>query len=166
MITVLPNSAQNLLNTRSVNFCSKLDDNVIKCSNDVTSAVIQSIPIDVLVDSGSCISLISSSVLKHFNSTPKPTYRVLKGIGSQLVESTSFVTLVIELPRISIEADLYIVPHHCISTPVIIGTDILNREGITYIRQNGAQILTHTEVTATVNNIQFNVKRYAAFRRR
>ncbi|XP_026327446.1 uncharacterized protein LOC113235768 [Hyposmocoma kahamanoa] len=151
-------SESSSLNVHSVNFCSKLDDNVIKCSNDVTSAVIQSIPIDVLVDSGSCISLISSSVLKHFKTTLKPTYRVLKGIGSQHVESTSFVTLVIELPRISIEADLYVVPHYCISIPVIIGTDILNREGITYIRQNGVQILTHTEVTATVNNTQFNVQ--------
>ncbi|CAK1585048.1 unnamed protein product [Parnassius mnemosyne] len=140
------------LNPHNVNFYSKLDSNVSRSTIDVTSAVIEGVPIDLLVDSGSCISLVSSSLLKHFKVNQRPTYHILRGIGSQLIECTSFVTLIVELPHISIETEFYVVPHDCISTPVIIGTDILNREGITYIQQNGFQILTRTGKPLPVNH--------------
>lgn len=126
----------------NVNLCRKRDS---VANHDVMTAVIEGVPLDVLIDSGSCISLISRSALKHFVCNHVPTYRVLRGIGSQEIESTSFVTLVVEFPDISIEVDLYVVPESCMNASVLIGTDVLNREGVTYIRTNGMQRLMRTE---------------------
>lgn len=104
-------------------------------------AVIQKLPVDVLIDSGSDISLISESVLKYFNFNKLPTYRRLRGIGSQDIESTSYVNTTLEFPEIALEVDLYVVPSSCIQAPILIGTDALNRVGVTYIRTNNSQRL-------------------------
>lgn len=51
-------------NDRNVNFCR--EPMVSERSNDITTAVIQGVPVDVLIDSGAInVSLISSDVLKH-----------------------------------------------------------------------------------------------------
>lgn len=110
-------------------------------------AVVQKVPVDIMIDSGSDISLISESVLKHFNLNRKPCYRVMRGIGSQEIQSTSFVTTVVELPEVSLAVDLYVVPTECISAPILIGTDVLNRKGVTYIRANGEQRLTRSDMS-------------------
>lgn len=110
-------------------------------------AVVQKVPVDVLIDSGSDISLISESVLKHFEMNRKPCYRVMRGIGSQVVQSTSLVETVVELPEVSLAADLYVVPAECISAPILIGTDVLNRTGLTYIRTGGKQRLIRSDVS-------------------
>lgn len=112
--------------------------------NNVIPALIQKVPVDTLIDSGSEISLISESILKYFNFHKNPAYRLLRGIGSQEVESTSYITTVIEFPEVSLEVDLCVVPSNCINAPILIGTDVLNRKGITYIRANNEQRLTRT----------------------
>lgn len=78
-------------------------------NSDVVVAVVQDISVDVLIDSGSTVSLIASSLLKHFNCSRKPGLRVLKGLGSQEVESTSYVTLPIEFDGLTLEVDLFVV---------------------------------------------------------
>lgn len=87
-------------------------------------------PVDVLIDCGSTISLMSSSLLKHFNCACKPAFCVLRGLGGQELESTSFVTLPIEFEGITLEVDLFIVASEFMNTPVIVGTDVLNRDGV------------------------------------
>ncbi|KAH9634605.1 hypothetical protein HF086_009257 [Spodoptera exigua] len=99
------------------------------------------VPIDVLIDSGSTISLISSSLLKHFECARKPSFRILKGLGSQEIESTSYVTLPIEFDGITLEVDMFVVASEYMNTPVIVGTDVLNREGVRYIRTRDSQLL-------------------------
>lgn len=106
-------------------------------------AVIQGIPVDVLIDSGSSISLISSSLLKYFKGARKPAFRVLRGIGSSEIESTYFVTLQIEFSEITLEVDLHAVSTEFMNTPIIVGTDVLNREGVTYVRTRHQQYLTY-----------------------
>lgn len=130
-------------NKKSVNFCHKLQGTTTH--SDVTTAVIQGVPTDVLIDSGSHVSLISEAVLRHFNCNRVPTCHILKGIGSQNIESTSYVTLVVEFPDISLEIDLLVVPVNCMSVPIIVGTDVLNREGVAYVRVNNQQRLMHID---------------------
>lgn len=137
--------------TSNVNFCQKTDD--LQQSN-VMTAVIEKVPVDVLVDSGSDISLISSSVLRHLKCNRIPTFRLMRGIGSQEIESTSYITTVVELPEISVEVDLFVVPSECLSTPVLLGTDVLNREGVTYIRSGGNQRLTRVEKVSRVHHLR------------
>lgn len=125
-------------NTKNVNFCQESSDK----NKDIVVAVIQGVPVDVLIDSGSCISLISSSLLKHFRCARKPAFRVLRGIGSQEIESTYFVTLPIEFNEITLEVDLHVVSPEYMNTPIIVGTDVLNREGVVYVRTHKQQSLT------------------------
>lgn len=114
---------------------------------NVIPAVIQKIPVDILIDSGSNISLVSESVLNHFDLNKKPCFRVMRGIGSQEIHSVFFVTTVVELPEISLEVDLYVVPAECISAPILIGTDVLNRKGLTYIRSDGEQRIVRSDIS-------------------
>lgn len=46
---------------------------------------------------------------------------------------------------IALEVDLYVVSPDCLSTPVIIGTDVLNRDGVTYVRTKGKHYLARTK---------------------
>lgn len=126
-------------NKKNVNFCR---ESINTQRNDIVVAVIQGVPVDILIDSGSSISLISSSLLKHFNCARKPAFRVLKGIGSQEIESTYYVTLPIEFDEITLEVDLHAVSPEFMNTPIIVGTDVLNREGVTYVRTRDKQHLT------------------------
>lgn len=142
-------------NKNEVNLCRELEGSQCK---DVTTVVIQGIPVDALIDSGSCVSLISESAQKHFNCRLVPSYQALKGIGSQNVESSFYVTLVVEFSEISLEVDLIVVPDSCMSIPVLIGTDVLNREGVRYIRTGTEQrVMRATESeTNTVLHVQSN----------
>lgn len=126
-------------NKDNVNFCREIE---VTRNSDIMVAVIQGVPVDVLIDSGSTISLASSELVKHFDCPRKPAFRVLKGIGSQEVESTYFVTLPIEFSDLTLEVDLFVVDAMYMNTPVIIGTDVLNREGITYVRTRDRQCIT------------------------
>ncbi|RVE41316.1 hypothetical protein evm_014030 [Chilo suppressalis] len=126
-------------NTSNVNLCQEN----YSSKRDIVVAVIQGIPVDVLIDSGSSISLISSSMLKYFKSACKPSFRVLRGIGGREIESTYFVTLPIEFSEITLEVDLHVVHPEYMNTPIIIGTDVLNREGVTYVRTRGHQYLAY-----------------------
>lgn len=132
-------------NKNNVNFCRELEGS--SSDSDVTTAIIQGIPMDVLVDSGSRVSLINESVLKHFRHSRLPTYQVLRGIGNQNIECTAYAPVVVEFSDIALEVDLLIVPSKCLSVPVLIGTDVLNREGVAYIRLNGKQQITRVSNT-------------------
>lgn len=139
---------------RNVNLCK--DYNLDRNRNrDITTAVVQGIPIDVLIDSGALgVSLISSDVLKYFSHCLKPIKCTLKGLSDHEISASSYVTLTIEFSDISIEADLVVVPAPCISTSIIVGTDVLNREGITYVRTRDRQYITHTPtLVANVNTV-------------
>lgn len=139
-------------NNNKVNFCR---ENETTSNNDVVVAVIQGVPVDILIDSGSTISLVSSSMLKHFHCSQKPAFRVLKGLGSQEIESTSYVTLSIEFDGITLEVDLFIVASEFMNTPVIVGTDVLNREGVRYVRTRDSQTLVRENVdTHAVMTVQ------------
>lgn len=120
-------------------------------------AVIQKLPVDVLVDSGSDISLISESVLKYFNLNKLPTYRRMRGIGSQDIESMSFVNTILEFPEITLEVNLYVVPSNCIQAPILIGTDVLNRSGVTYIRTNDSQRLVRVDHVQAVTTAEVDM---------
>lgn len=117
-------------------------------TNDITTAVIQGVPVDVLIDSGALnVSLVSSDVIKHLNPTLKPTRCVLRGISNHEIVATSCTTLTVQFANIAIEADFIVVPAKFMKTPLIIGTDILNRDGITYVRTKDCQYLTRTPVS-------------------
>lgn len=118
------------------------------------TAVIEKIPVDVLIDSGSDISLISQSLLKHLSCNRVPTYRLMRGIGSQELESTFYVTSVLEFPEISVEVDLFVIPSESISAPILLGTDVLNRNGVTYIRAGNVQRLTRTDGLSQVHHLR------------
>lgn len=132
-------------NSRRVNLCSELPAGNLSPRTDLVPAVVQGVPLDVLIDSGALnVSLVSSKVLKYFTCERRPLRCSLKGIGDALVEADSFVTLTIELDGISFEADFVIVPGSSMTAPIIIGTDILNRDGITYVRTKDKQYITRT----------------------
>lgn len=144
-------------NQRKVNLCKELSNNPV--NNDICTAVIQGIPVDVLIDSGALnISLISSDIVKYFSCARKPTYCVLKGVSSEEIIAHEFITLTIEFSHISLEVDLVIVPSSCMNTPIIIGTDVLNRDGVTFFRTKDKQYLTRStsQSASKVNNVTAN----------
>ncbi|CAK1591322.1 unnamed protein product [Parnassius mnemosyne] len=94
---------------------------------------------------------MSKNVVKHFPCQVKPTNQLLRGLGGMEIRSESFVTLPVEFSDITIEIDFYVVGGNNLSVPVIIGTDVLNRKGITYVRTGDSQRIIHSE--ATVNDI-------------
>ncbi|XP_046971049.1 uncharacterized protein LOC124538087 [Vanessa cardui] len=133
-------------NRDNVNFCKEKRN---ARDSDVVVAVICGVPVDILIDSGSTISLISLSLLKHFDCVRKPCFRVLRGIGGQEIETTQYVTLPIEFDEIALEVELFVVPSELMNSPVIIGTDVLNREGVTYVRTCDRQYLKHVSNEVT-----------------
>ncbi|KAL0894189.1 hypothetical protein ABMA27_014214 [Loxostege sticticalis] len=134
----------------NVNFCHEIQDDYQR--NDITSAVIQGVPVDILIDSGSQISLITETVVKHFQCTQTPSFCTLRGIGGQEVESSFSTTLTIEFPEISLEVDFHVVPDCYLTVPVILGTDVLNRDGVVYTRTRGVQHLTRSKSVLSVRS--------------
>lgn len=134
----------------NVNFCQEAIDDYKR--NDIATAVIQGIPVDILIDSGSQISLIAESVVKHFRCTHTPSFCTLRGIGSQEVESSFSTTLTVEFPDITLEVDFHVIPDRYLTTPVILGTDVLNRDGVVYTRTRGAQRLTRSKTVLSVES--------------
>lgn len=130
-------------NQRKVNLCRELASS---CSNsDVSPAVVQGIPVDVLIDSGAInISLVSSDVAKLFSGPRKSTLCVIKGVSDSEIVSREYVTVTVEFEHVSLEVDLVVVPASCMNTPIIIGTDVLNRDGIVYIRTKDRQYLSRS----------------------
>lgn len=129
-------------NKSGVNFCREIAGT--SKNRDVITAVILGVPVDVLIDSGSCVSLLSTEILKYFSCHVKTTYQLLRGLGGMEVEVNSFVTLPVELTDITLEVDFHIVDSKHLSTPVIIGTDVLNRKGVAYIRTSESQRVVHS----------------------
>lgn len=123
-------------------------------NNDLTTTVIQGVPVDVLIDSGALnVSLVSSDLVKHLSCTVKPTRCVLKGLSSHEIVATSYVTLTVEFADIALEADFVVVPAAYMSMPMIIGTDILNRDGITYVRTKDRQYLVRAPESNETNRV-------------
>lgn len=141
-----------LRNQAKVNLCSDLSK-YPPSSSDVVASVVGGVPMDVLIDSGALgVSLISSDVLRYLPCQPKPRHYVLKGVSDKEVVCNTYVTVTLEFDYISIEADLVVVPSSHMNTSVIVGTDVLNRDGVTYVRTKDRQYLTHSKV-ATVNEV-------------
>ncbi|KAJ2937542.1 hypothetical protein O0L34_g19050 [Tuta absoluta] len=98
---------------------------------------------DALINNGAIgVSLVSSDVLKHISCQPKHRVCVLKGLSKKEVIATTYITATIEFSDLSVEADLVVVPAECMNAPVIIGTDILNRDGVVFIRTKDTQLVT------------------------
>ncbi|XP_041973936.1 uncharacterized protein LOC121729479 [Aricia agestis] len=143
-------------NKNKVNFCSTPD---FSKNNDVMVGIIQGIPVDILIDSGALdVSLISSDVVNHFSCCKKPINSQLKGISDTTIFVEFYVTLTIEFPEITLEVDLLIVPRECMNAPIIIGTDVLNRDGVTYVRTRSLQRLTRGLSVNRVCNVQANIE--------
>lgn len=141
------------MNQRNVNLCKELSNG--PQNNDIGTAVIQGIPVDVLIDSGALnVSLISTSVVKYFSGPRQQTYCVLKGISSSEIIVREYITLTVEFSNIALDVDFVIVPSSFMNTPIIIGTDVLNRDGVTYIRIKHGQYLTHSSDSNKVNLVQ------------
>jgi hypothetical protein len=139
-------------NQRNVNLCTELS-NALK-NNDICTAVVQGIPVDVLIDSGALnVSLISSSVVKYFSGPRKQVNCVLKGISTTEIIAHESISLTVELSNIALDVDFVIVPSTYMNTPIIIGTDVLNRDGVTFIRTKHGQYLTHAPVTNKINSV-------------
>lgn len=137
-------------NKRNINFCREYQN--INENGDKTVGVIQGTPLDILIDSGALnVSLISSDVLKHFSCRLRPTRCALKGISDREIIVNSYVTLIVEFRDIAVEVNLMVMPSECMTAPIIIGTDVLNREGITYIRTKDRQYLTRSSSKSTAN---------------
>lgn len=58
-----------------------------------------------------------------------------------------------EFPEISVEVDLYVVSPDCINAPVLLGTDVLNRKGVVYIRNNESQKITRLDAFPRVLHV-------------
>lgn len=138
-------------NQANVNFCSSPPTK----RSDIVVGIIQGIPVDILIDSGAIgVSLISSSVVNHFSCPRKLTNCQIKGIGETVININVYVTLTIELEGISLEVDLLVVPDECMNAPVIIGTNVLDRDGVTYIRTKDSQRITREPVSEIVLSVE------------
>lgn len=136
-------NSSNSNNQRKINLCSEFSE--AGDINDMCTAVIQGIPVDVLIDSGALnVSLISSAVVNYFSGSRKPINCSLKGIGDRGFVAREYITLTVEFSDIALEVDFVIVPALYMNTPIIVGTDVLNRDGVTFIRTKHGQHLTRT----------------------
>lgn len=128
--------AESQSGKRNVNFCSP----PLHKRSDIVVGVIQGIPVDILIDSGAIgVSLISSAIVNHFSCAKKTVNCQIKGVGESVTQVDSYVTLTVELQGISLEVDLLVVPSQCMNAPIVIGTDVLNRDGVIYIRTKNSQ---------------------------
>ncbi|CAG9564918.1 unnamed protein product [Danaus chrysippus] len=142
-------------NERNVDLCAE-NNSKNTGGSDIVVVVVDGIPMDAIIDSGALnVSLISSDVLRYLASQPKSTNCVLKGISEKEIVVKAYVNVTLELSQISIEANLLIVPSSCMNAPINAGTDILNRDGIMYIRTKDDQYLTRS----TDSLIQINTLR-------
>ncbi|CAH0721738.1 unnamed protein product, partial [Brenthis ino] len=117
-------------------------------------AVIQGVAIDVLIDSGALeVSLISSNVLKYLSCQPKPTHVAIKGISDREIIIKQYVTLNIEFRNITVEVDLLVIPSSYMTASIIIGTDVLNRDGIVFVRTKDQQYLTHSSTCSKICSV-------------
>lgn len=139
---------ERVRNNSSVNFCRENEGD--RKNSDVTTAVISNIPVDVLIDSGSAVSLITSDLIKYFSCRVKPAFQLLRGLGGMEVVAKSMITLPMQLNNMTLEVDFYVVDKSHLNVPVIIGTDVLNRKGVAYIRTGDSQYIVHSDF---VNNI-------------
>lgn len=137
-------------NKSNVNFCREIVNNYK--ANDITAAIIQGVPIDILIDSGSTISLISDSVINHLKCKQIPSFRLLRGIGKHDVESLNYTKLSVEFPEITLEIDFHIISDCYMSTPVIVGTDVLNRDGVAYVRTKGEHRLIRRDRVQSISS--------------
>lgn len=72
---------------------------------------------------------------------------MLKGIGSQEIENTFYITLPIEFDGITLEVDMFVIASEFMNTPVIGGMDVLNREVFLYVRTRDSQLLTRETIS-------------------
>ncbi|KAG7301088.1 hypothetical protein JYU34_015486, partial [Plutella xylostella] len=80
-------------NVKKVNLCREYEGE--QKSNDITTAIVQGIPVDVLIDSGALnVSLISEDTLRYLSCSKRPTMCVIKGISEKPITVNSLVTLV------------------------------------------------------------------------
>lgn len=136
---------------RKVNLCKSFN---VGFNNDISTAVIQGVAIDVLIDSGALeVSLISSNVLKYLSCQPKPTHVAIKGISDREIIIKQYVTLNVEFRNITVEVDLLVVPSSYMTASVIIGTDVLNRDGIVFMRTKDQQYLTHSSTCTKICSV-------------
>lgn len=120
-------------------------------NRDVVSAVLAGIPTEVLIDSGSSVSLISADLLKCLSTPIKSHLKLLHGLGGIEIRSEGYVTLPIQISDVTLDVNFHVVPQDCLCTPVLIGTDVLNRDGIAYIRTSDSQRIIKEK--AFINNI-------------
>lgn len=137
-------------NKANVNFCREREL-CGRAQRDIITAVVCGIPTDVLIDSGSSISLISNDLVKHFSCRMQACVQILRGLGGVEMRSDYYVTLPIEFSDVTLEVDFYVVPRDYLSAPVLVGTDVLNRRGIAYIRTGECQRIVRN--SPCVNNV-------------
>lgn len=68
----------------------------------------------------------------------------MKGISYKDIVAREYIILTVEFSNIALEVDFVVIPESCMSTPVIRGTDVLNRDVVTLLRTKYGQYLTHT----------------------
>jgi len=125
--------------------------------DNVLTAMIQGHPISVLIDSGSEVSLITKSLAHRLRSQLFLTHRMLRVIGGQELEATTRTILTLEFPEVTVEADLYLIPDQWMDVPLILGTDVLNRQRLTYTRTGNKQRLTRTEILPPTAALEVNM---------
>lgn len=87
---------------------------------------------------------ISSDVIKYFACTLKPTHCVLKGISKNKIVTREYTTSIEEFEEICLEVDFVVLSSSCMNTTIVIGTDVLNRNGVTFFRIRDNQYLTNS----------------------
>lgn len=65
-----------------------------------------------------------------------------------------YISLTVEFSNIAIDVDFVIVPSSFMNTPIIIEIDVLNRDGLTFIRTKRGQYLTYSFNSNKINSVQ------------
>jgi hypothetical protein len=107
-------------------------------SADCLTAIICGIPVDALIDTGAELSLVGSAVVRKLQLQPRSCSVPARTINSE-VKITEKITLVVEFPELAVEADFYIIPEMT-DPPLLIGTDILNKELISFHRKPNGEV--------------------------
>jgi hypothetical protein len=121
-------------------------------SADCLAAIICGIPVDALINIGAELSLVGSAVVRKLHLQPRSCSVPARTINSEVKIAGD----VVEFPELAVEADFYIIPEMT-DPSLLIGTDILNKELISFHRKlNGEVRLFKNKLPGIMNLGKYN----------
>lgn len=102
----------------------------------VKNVLVDGVAMKALVDTGGKVSTIQEKFAKNVGEV-KPSQKVLRGFGKKEINVTSKVCAEMQLDGVTLPVELQVVPTWVQDTAVILGEDIIDRDGLVMVKRKG-----------------------------